>query len=264
MKIAGNSYYLSTVNRKTPAWKRVLRTLFRLTILAGFFVLAIKGESYFTITEIRVTGTNLIPVAEIIKASGVDGSRNIFMLREKRAVEQILSRYPQLEAVEVSRSLPGSVEINVTERVPVAVVMTADGYWMIDKYLICFNFSAEQQDPVYPLITGLDGSIGVPGLPLGCSDRAELLQKFFAVWEKMEFVVIRKIDLSSNYNLVVHTDNQVEIWLGDSSSMEQKLLLVEGSLPYLQKGGHLILDVRSGSRLAVAGNAVISKGEVEP
>jgi cell division protein FtsQ len=253
-----------TLKRKAmPGWKKALRTLFRMTLLAGFCALAIHGESYFTITEIRVTGDSAVSAAEIIEVSGADRSRNIFMLQEKKAVQQLKEKYPQLDTVEVIRSLPGSVQINVIERVPVASVMTADGYFLIDKNTVCFELSA-QQDQAYPLITGLDGSLGAPGLPLKCPIRAKLLKDFFAHWAENKFTELKELDLSSSYNLIIHTNDQLEIWLGDSAALEKKLLLVESSLPYLQHDGPIKLDVRSGSRLVVAGSVAVRDGEVEP
>ncbi len=264
MNGTAKSRNLNIKRKKAPGWKRALRTLFRLTLLAVLCALAIHGESYFTITEIVVTGDSAVPPAEIISVSGADNARNIFMLREKKAVQKIKEKYPQLEAVEVTRNLPGSVLIKVTERVPVATVMTADGYWLIDKNTVCFDLSAEQ-DQTYPLITGLDGSLGATGLPLSCPVRAKLLGDFFTLWAEIEFSTLKELDLSSSYNLIIYTADQLEIWLGDSSALEKKLLLVKSSLPYLQQDGQIIkLDVRSGSRLIVAGSVAIRDGEVEP
>ena len=263
MKGTGKNRNLNLKRKEVPGWKRALRTLFRLTLLAGLCALAVHGESYFTITEVRVTGDSEVPTADIIGVSGADSSRNIFMLREKKAVQQIKDNYPQLETVEITRSLPGSILIRVTERVPVASVMAADGYWLIDKNTVCFDLSAEQ-DQTYPLITGLDGSIGAPGLPISCPVRAKILRDFFTQWAGKEFATLKELDLSSSYNLIIYTTDQMEIWLGDSSSLEKKLLLVESSLPYLQKDGQIKLDVRSGSRLVVAGSVAIMDEEVEP
>ena len=263
MKGTGKSRNLNLKRKEMPGWKKALRTLFRLTLLAGLCLLAVQGEAYFTITEIRVTGDSAVSTADIISVSGAENSRNIFMLREKKAVQQIKEKYPQLETVEVTRNLPGSVLIQIAERVPVASVMTADGYFLIDKNTVCFDLSAEQ-DQAYPMITGLDGSVGPPGLPLSCPVRAKLLREFFTLWAEREFTALKELDISSSYNLIIYTTDQMEIWLGDSSSLEKKLLLVESSLPYLQKDGQIKLDVRSGSRLIVAGSVAIRGGEVEP
>jgi len=263
VKGTGKNSNLNLKRKEMTGWKRALRNLFRLTLLASLCFLAVQGESFFTITEIRVTGDSAVPTADIISVSGAESARNIFMLREKKAVQKIKDKYPQLETVEVTRNLPGLVVIQVTERVPVATVMTADGYFMIDKNTVCFNLSAEQ-DQTYPLITGLDGSIGLPGQPLGCPVRAKLLRDFFALWAEREFIALKKLDVSSSYNLIIYTADQLEIWLGDSSSLANKLLLVESSLPYLQKDGQIKIDVRSGSRLIVAGSVAIRDREVEP
>ncbi len=253
----------STNRRGISGWKKALRYLFRLTLLAGLLILAMYAETYFTITEIRVTGDSNVPAAEIIKASGAADARNIFFLREKKAVELIKKQYPQLETVAIKRDLPGTVTIKIDERTPVATIMTADGYWLIDKNTVCFDFTADK-NPGYPLITGLDGGIIAPGMPLNCPARAKVLQEFFKAWGGADFAELDSLDLSSNYNLIVHTDQQMEVWLGDSSNMSQKLLLVERSLPFLPETGKIKLDVRSGSRLIVAGNVMIKEKGVEP
>ncbi len=263
MKEIGKNRTLTNKRKTVPGWKKALRVLIRLAFVVGFCVLAIYGESYFAITDIMVTGDSKVLPAEIISVSGADRARNIFMLQEKKIIQLLKEKYPQLETVAVTRSLPGSVLIEVTERIPVATVLTADGYWLIDENTVSFNLSAEK-DREYPLITGLGDSVGAPGQPLSCPVRARLLSDFFSLWVEKDFATLREIDLSSSYNLVIYTDDQMEIWLGDGSELEKKLLLVESSMPYLLNEGQIKLDVRSGSRLVVAGSAAAGDGEVAP
>jgi cell division septal protein FtsQ len=258
-----DSLSLAGKRREKPRWKKVIHLLFRLIIVTGLLALLFYGETFFTVTAVRVVGESSIPASEIIRASGAYNTRNIFLVREKKIASEIIKEYPQLETVEISRNLPGSVMIAVNERVPVASVMTADGYWLIDRNAVCFSFSKDQ-NPAYPLLTGLDDGSVVPGATLNCPGRVKVLKTFFKNWRGSEQFQLEKIDLGNAYNLILYSDQQMEIWLGDYTAMEQKLNLVEKSLPHLNDAGQLRLDVRSGNRLVVAGSSKLREQEVDP
>lgn len=248
---------------KKSKLKVAFRLLPRLIVLALCLTLLFYAEKYFTVGEVRISGVSDIPAADIIEASGVYKARNIFLVQEEGVQKKILKRYPQLEEVEVSRKLPGTVTININDRLPVASVMVTGGYWLIDGNAVCFNFSADK-DPAYPLLTGLDNDIIAPGEPLRCPSRAKLLKSFFASLKERSFVELEMLDLTDSNNLILHSDQQMEIWLGDRHKMEQKLLLVESALPYLKVTAGVKIDVRSAYRLVVAGDAVDSEKEVKP
>lgn len=257
--------HLKLVKKKKslPGWKRALRFLFRLTLILAVLALVRHGEAYFRVAEIRVEGNLELSAAEIVSAGGIKKGMSIFLLREQQVAGRIREQYPRVKDIKIGRNLPDMVTIIVTEREPVGYVLTADGFWLIDNEAVCFAYMAEPANE-YPLISGIDGGLVIPGAPLACPVREESLQAFFSNRLGVDPLHIEKLDLSDRYNLVVHTAEGLEIWLGDGKDMEQKLLLVRESIPYIDSGAEKRLDVRAGNRLVVSSSAVLDAEEVEP
>jgi len=262
-KVITDNLALAGKRRVIPRWKKLVYLLVRVMLLAFLALSFYYGESYFRITSVLVEGNSDIPEAEIVRISGVSETGNIFLVREKQVITALKNEYPLLETVQVTRSLPGTVKIKISERNPVAAVMTSGGYWLMDRNAVCYQFS-EEEITDYPLITGLDDHSIIPGSILDCPTEVKLLTTFFECWQGSDYIDLKQIDLRNSYNLILYGTPQVEIWLGDDQKMEQKLILIEKSMPHLDTSSLLKLDVRSGSRLVVAGSMAVNEKEVDP
>jgi len=152
--------------------------------------------------------------------------------------------------------------ITVIEREPAGYVMTADGFWLIDKRGVVMTYIDEPQED-HPLISGIDGRKVIPGAPIDCPARLEALQNFFAAWSGDGGMELEKLDLQESYNLIARTKDGLEIWFGEGEGMVKKLRLIEESLPYIDPATGARLDVRCGRRLVVSGSAVIQEEEME-
>ena len=257
--------HLRLVKKRTgqPGWKRGLRFICRLVIIAALILLLRQGETYFRVSDIRVEGALELSSAEIIAAAGIRKGASIFMLKEQTIAGRIQEQLPRVKKVELTRSLPDTVIVNIDERIPAGYVITADGFWLIDSDAVCFAYLAEPVED-YPYISGIDSKLVIPGAPLDCRFRREALQSFFAAWQGSGWLEIKQIDLSDNYNLIIYTAEELEIWLGEGKDMEYKLALVQQSIPHITVEAGTRLDVRSGNRLVVSSSAVEKEKEVEP
>jgi cell division protein FtsQ len=250
-------------NGGLPGWRKAIRFLFRASLVIAIILLIRHGETYFRVSEIRVDGAGDIPSADIISAGRIREGMNIFLFREEKIADNIMNQFPHIKTVGVSRELPDSVLISLVERSPIGHIMTADGFWLIDEDMICFKQNIEESGE-HPLITGIPAELVIPGTLLRCPARRTALSTFFAAWPETGGLEIEKIDLTYSYNLVVHTVDGLEIWLGDGKEMAYKLNLVQQSIPYIFSESGTRLDVRSGSRLVVSRNSLNSEKEVDP
>ena len=263
----GKSDQLKLVKNKNsaqPGWKRAFRFLCRLVIVVVIILLLKEGEQFFRINSITVEGSMELSAAELAEAGGINKGRSIFLLNEDKIIENIKDEFPSVRSVKISRTLPDQVSVSIEQRKPAAYIVTADGYWLIDSGAVPYENIAEP-DEDYPQITGISGELVVPGIALNCTLRREILQEFFSTWHKKDRFQIEKLDLSENYNLIAYTADNLEIWLGNAKNMQQKMELVELTLPHISddlEGARI--DVRSGKRLVVSSAAVLEKREVDP
>ncbi len=250
-------------NKKMPRWKKAFRFLFRLILLLGLVLLLKHGEAYFRVNEITVEGVESIQPGAILSSGNLKPGMSILFLKENSIADAIISDHPQIKSVEITRNLPDSLVVAVTERSLAAYVITPDGYWLIDSETFCFGYTTEPAVG-YPVISGIDGSLVTPGAPLGCSAKRETLHSFFQKWSLEDLPEIETINYADSYNLIVGLAGGWELWLGDAKEMGHKILLVKESMPYIAEGSQARLDVRSGKRLVVSSSSIINEREVDP
>ncbi len=252
-------------NKNSPSTlKKISRFLIKLVVVVLLFMLLKYGESFFRINHITVDGPAAIDrTAEIVAAAGIEKGASIFLISEEKVATSVQLEFPFLKEVTVSRALPDQVNIHVAERMLAAFVESDGGYWSLDGDAHVFSYTNEYNSE-YPLVRGLGGEMVLPDSPLNCPHRKDLLQSFFAIWPGETGLEAATIDLTDNYNLIVHTTDGLEIWFGDARNMESKVKLLQYSIPHFQDKPITHLDVRTGKRLVVSRAAVELEKEVDP
>jgi cell division protein FtsQ len=119
--------------------------------IAGLIVLAVLGLTYvimFTsvlgVRAVEVAGAREIPASSVREAAGIEPGTPMVRL-DTEAVARRVARLPRVAEVSVSRSFPSTVEIQVTERTPVAVVPEGDGVHLVDR--TGMNYATESVRP---------------------------------------------------------------------------------------------------------------------
>ncbi|MGM0651741.1 MAG: cell division protein FtsQ/DivIB [Bacillota bacterium] len=251
-------------NENRSGLKRAFRLFGKLVIVVVVVLLLKEGEQFFRINSIDMEGSREISVTELAAAGDINKGKSIFLLDEDKIAEKITNEFPSIRSVRIERTLPDQLLIKIDQREPAAYMVTADGYWLVDFNVVPYKNIAEP-DQEFPEITGISGELVVPGVPLTCSFRREILQEFFSTWQGKGHLEIVKLDMSKSYNLIAYTADNLEIWFGNAKEMDQKMELIESSLPYISaEPGGTRLDVRSGKRLVLSSAAVINEREVDP
>ncbi len=247
-----NHLQLVEQDKRPPLYKRISRFLGKLLFVVLLLFLLNEGWGYFKVREIEVLGAGQLNSNEVIAASGVVEGKSIFMISEREAADMIAAKIPLARNVVVTRELPDKVRISFTERAVAAYVLSPNGYRLIDVDAFCFALSPDEPEG-YPAIHGLSDELVIPGEAVKCKAGREALRSFFDVWPKMSLPEVKSLDLSDRHNLVVLTETNLEIWLGGAEEMETKLLLVRQTIPHLESGEKLRLDVRAVKRVVVSG-----------
>ena len=91
----------------------------------------LRQLDFFRVRRIEVLGARYTPVADVLDRLNVDTTRSVW-----DPLGPLVARvrtHPQVEAVIVSRKLPGTLVVELTERRPVALVATPDGLRAVDE-----------------------------------------------------------------------------------------------------------------------------------
>ena len=108
-------------------------------------------SSVFNITNITVTNNNKISEQEIISLSGLTKNENMFKVLNKK-VEESIEQNPYIENVKITKTISGTVNLEVTERIATYMLKFANGYVYINNQGYMLEISQEPLE--LPIISG--------------------------------------------------------------------------------------------------------------
>ncbi len=129
----------------------LLRFLIFIGIVAGVYIFL--RSDYFSIKEIRVEGNTYYTDEEVIGLAKARTGSNIIFSPGIKEMKERLEKEPYFGDVDISRKLPGTIKITVTERAQTAAVLYGDSYIVIDKAGTVLRKT--DIDPQLTVLTGL-------------------------------------------------------------------------------------------------------------
>jgi cell division protein FtsQ len=93
--------------------------------------LVMRRMAFFHVKRIEIIGAHYVAPSDILARLHVDTMASIWDATSP--LESRVAAHPEIERVDVSRRMPGTLVITVTERVPVALVPAASGMRVYDE-----------------------------------------------------------------------------------------------------------------------------------
>ena len=118
---------------RVARWQLALGTTLLIAILAAplWAPVVLRQLAFFRVRRVEVLGARYTPVAEVLERLHLDTTRSVWDALGPLAVR--VQSHPQVERVAVTRRLPGTLVVELTERRPVALVATPDGFRAVDE-----------------------------------------------------------------------------------------------------------------------------------
>ncbi|MDA1081311.1 MAG: FtsQ-type POTRA domain-containing protein [Gemmatimonadetes bacterium] len=119
-----------------PGWKRRVRRVglvaSLLAVLASpwWFRPALAQLDFFRVRRVDVTGARYVSADEIVTRLRIDSTASIW--DDAEPLETRVGRHPSVQAVRVRRRMPGTLVVEVTENLPVALVQASGGLVAVD------------------------------------------------------------------------------------------------------------------------------------
>lgn len=208
--MAGPKVDSGSIKQKT-VWKPLFGLIFFILSVLALYLFV--QSTYFAVKEIVVEGARTLKAQEVKRLSGIRLGSNIFVLNEAEVVSRLLL-HPMISSVEVSRKLPSTVQVTITERQPLALLPDKVGFVVIDsqgRYLTRVGSLVELNLPVITGIT-LPAEV-IPGEAIG----NPVLEQFLTLLPQFSPTLIQEISeisLSREECLCIYTLSKVEIRAG--------------------------------------------------
>lgn len=151
-------------------------------LVIGFAVWLVTLSPVFRVHEVTVRGATLLTVDAVRGAATVaDGSSMLTL--DTKGVAARVSALPEVRDVDVSRELPDTVVIEVTERTVVFQRVEGGAYEWVDEEGVIFSTSATPIEDVLEVVTAskeprvlADVSTVVVNIPSSLMSRVERIQ----------------------------------------------------------------------------------------
>ena len=229
--------------------KRKRKAIFRTTKWLMLFVIIIGGIIYailspiFNIKQINVSGNSKISVDEIISLSGLNLEQNMFTYKMSD-VKSKIKENAYIDTVKISRKIPDSIEISVTERQASYAVEYANAYAYISSQGYILEISS--QKPNMPIITGIKTQSEdiQPGNRLNTDDLnrlGDVLKIMEAASSNRIADLITKINVTNTYDYVLTLQSKKKtVYLGDTTNLSTKMLWI---VTFNEKEGNTAGDI---------------------
>ena len=249
--------------------KPMYRGLFawKLISMAAVVVAVFLGLSvFFRVDTITVAGADKYTPWMIRQASGVETGDGLLSISEARVASRIISGLPYIDEVKVSRKLPGTVEIQVTElQVTYSIEDENGGWWLISSSGRAIEAVSLEKALGYTRVEGLairtptageqvqalPGKIIDPGegtaVEMDQTDADQQLAALVSIMTGLErsriIGEITVIDVTTITDLRLEYPQLLTVRLGDDEELEYKISYLAAAVEKLEANQSGELDL---------------------
>ena len=203
---------------KTISQKSVGVIMGALVVL--LLVLAMAFSPLFVLRNIAITGNQFVSDEDICRIGGVTLGDNLFQLQTDEIREHLMKDL-RIEQVVVKRSFPSALEIQVTERIPIAVVACDYGYLDIGKDGTVLDAHRTLREMLVPIVTGVTLSDLFVG---DCveDENIKLVLLYLDMLDSESRQQLSEISIANPDQVVAYATNSVQLRIGKLDNLDKK------------------------------------------
>jgi cell division protein FtsQ len=193
------------------AWKTYLRVAFWSVIALaaaatsyalGHYLLASPEMALIHSDQVQITGNQYVPRGRVLEIFAADRNRSVLRipLNERR---RQLETIPWVEQATVRRALPNRIEVEITERTPIAFLREGSDLALVDVHGVILDRPLKGNFH-FPVITGM-------GTDMPIEDREQRMQMFAGFSQQVEAARGGAMDQVSEVDLTEAKDLRATI-----------------------------------------------------
>ena len=226
-----------------------------LIILVAVVLLLLVGFGFlFDINQILVSGAYDHSPEEIIEISGIETGKNLYFFNSKKAEQNIYDAFPYINFVTITRELPGTVKISVSEGVVKAIIeykYEKDDKEYSETYVIDENCRVSEkmkEDGDYIEVIGLTATDVKRGSVITVDKENETRLAFTqAVLNRLGddgfSPDVTWVDVSNISSITFDYKGRFTVNLGSGEKLEYKLSRLDGIVSQLKATDKGVIDL---------------------
>ncbi len=194
---------------------------------------------FFKVQTVTVAGNSRYTQEEILAVTDIQEGENLFLINKYAVASAITGQLPYVEAVQIRRSLPDGIVIEVQECEPVAAVVQGEEAWLISASGKLLEKVTESGAWRYLKVRGCELLLPtvstIAQLPAdGTITREELLSLLAVLRERGMLEQTAWIDCSDPEKLVMRYAGRFDVELLYTADFSKKLKALEEIIGYLE------------------------------
>ena len=218
--------------------------LYRILVFVAICgAIAVALALFFKVETITVTGNSRYTARQIIDAGGMQVGDNMFFLNKYKASEKITASLPYVETVRISRQLPDTLVVTVTECTAPAAIAQEGKLWLLsgDGKIVDEKTGDGKQYAVVKGLSLLEPQVGTDiQVPEEEQASARLLLTLLGLLRETDMLSdVQSIDLSDTAEVVMRYLDRFDVtfrWDADFDYKLDYLLAVVERLEVNEKG----------------------------
>ena len=218
--------------------------LYRILVFVAICgAIAVALALFFKVETITVTGNSRYTAKQIIDAGGMQVGDNMFFLNKYKASEKITASLPYVETVRISRQLPDTLVVTVTECTAPAAIAQEGKLWLLsgDGKIVDEKTGDGNQYAVVKGLSLLEPQVGTDiQVPEEEQASARLLLTLLGLLREKDMLSdVQSIDLSDTAEVVMRYLDRFDVtfrWDADFDYKLDYLLAVVERLEINEKG----------------------------
>lgn len=181
---------------------------------------------FFRVSEIKVENsiTSIYTGQEIIEASGIEKGQNIFIFNKSEVSLKLLKELPYIGKVTITRKLPNTVVIKVSETTDYVGIPYRGGYLIVSSEMKVLSDSYTQPVEI-PMIYGLTPTSFTPGETL-TAEREQTIESLQLLIGQINaygwFDSVTAINVRDKLDLSLIFENRIFVRIGSPSKIDYK------------------------------------------
>lgn len=201
-------------------------------MIVGLLIIAVAFSPIFVLRDIKITGNQFVTDEEICRIASISSGENLFQLQTDEIKETLLKDL-RIEQVIVKRSFPSGLNIEISERVPVAIVACDYGYLDIGKDGVVLDAHRTLKDMPVPLVTGIELADLFVGDKIS-DDKLFLALQYLDLLDDFSRQQLSEISIGDAERVMAYTTNSVQIRIGKLERLDEKAEITKSFVNELQ------------------------------
>ncbi|MCL2496491.1 MAG: FtsQ-type POTRA domain-containing protein, partial [Clostridiales bacterium] len=216
---------------------------FRWLLIATFFLACascgytFSRSSFFALEQVIISGNQAVSAERLRHLSDVEMGRNIFTVDVDQVRQRLLIE-PFVASAQVQLRLPRTININISERQPAAVLATGHAFVQIDNTGLVLRRMRELDTVRLPILSGAnDFPVGI--MPGGIieGEGIELALTILNMLPELSVQSVTEIDVTDSQKIRLYTTGGIEVRVGGPTDIAEKYVMAANIIYDAQMNG---------------------------